>query len=156
MTLTSYHPSLEVLRILPQSAVRQQKRDPPLPRLQHIGPNHSDFPRGVAELLDLMASCQGSVSDVAALLLVSTAALSKTLTADKAVLAAANGIRAEKVCGVEENGVTRHCRLIALAQGLGLVFIVHESPLPMYDGVSHDVPPFETTRSLRSYTKIGS
>ena len=98
---TAYAPSLDALRVLPASAVRQQKRQgsPPIPRMQHIGPNHPDFHKGAAELLDLLSACGGSVADAAALLGVSTAALSKVLTAEKALLAVANDIRAAKVRG---------------------------------------------------------
>ena len=67
--------------------------------MQHIGPNHPDFHKGAAELLDLLSACGGSVADAATLLGVSTAALSKVLTAEKALLAVANDIRAAKVRG---------------------------------------------------------
>lgn len=87
--LDGYKPPPELSRILP--AGKGQKSVG-----QKIGPNHPDFCKGVQCLLDLLLTTEGSVSASAAVLGISTGALSKVITSDKSVLLPANELRASK------------------------------------------------------------
>lgn len=89
MEIDGYKPPAELVRILP--AGKGPKNDG-----QRIGPNHTDFPKGVQCLLDLLLATEGSVSAAAGALGISTGALSKVLVSDKTILVPVNELRASK------------------------------------------------------------
>ncbi|XP_047334354.1 uncharacterized protein LOC124938035 [Impatiens glandulifera] len=89
--LDTYSPPMELLQILPtKSTIRGRECG------SQIGPNNSKFALGIQALLDLMFAVDGSVSDAAKRLGLSTGALSRLILSDDSLRAAANEIRASK------------------------------------------------------------
>ncbi|PUZ53609.1 hypothetical protein GQ55_5G064800 [Panicum hallii var. hallii] len=91
INLEDYTPPVELLQILPlKSTVRGKDVGP------QIGPNNSKFSPGMQALLDLLFAVEGSVSDAAKLLGLSTGALSRLILSDDSLRTAANELRALK------------------------------------------------------------
>eukprot|EP00850_Spirogloea_muscicola_P012155 SM000077S21629 [mRNA] locus=s77:587798:590727:- [translate_table: standard] len=90
LEVAEYEAPEELLRILPPSAAVRQSRG----YKQFVGPNHPDFLLGMQALLDVVAAYKGSVSDAAAIIGVSTGALSKVLLSDKSLMQEVNDLRA--------------------------------------------------------------
>ncbi|WVZ67887.1 hypothetical protein U9M48_016904 [Paspalum notatum var. saurae] len=91
INLENYTPPVELLQILPlKSTVRGKDVGP------QIGPNNSKFSPGMQALLDLLFAVEGSVSDAAKILGLSTGALSRLILSDDSLRAAANELRASK------------------------------------------------------------
>ncbi|XP_057834316.1 uncharacterized protein LOC131044855 isoform X2 [Cryptomeria japonica] len=89
--LETYKPPPELIQILPAKAtVRGPDSN------QRIGPNNAKFFLGVRALLDLLMAVDGSVSDAASLLGISTGALSRLILSDDSLRIAANDLRASK------------------------------------------------------------
>ncbi|KAK3426486.1 peptide chain release factor 1 [Eucalyptus grandis] len=89
--LEAYSPPKELLQILPlKSTVRGSDCGP------QIGPNNPKFMLGVQALLDLLSALEGSVSEVAKLLGLSTGALSRLILSDDSLRLAVNELRASK------------------------------------------------------------
>ncbi|GKV09155.1 hypothetical protein SLEP1_g20699 [Rubroshorea leprosula] len=89
--LDSYSPPLELLRILPPaSTIRGSECGP------QIGPKNPKFVLGMQALLDLIFSVEGSVSEAAKLLGLSTGALSRLILSDDSLRMAVNELRASK------------------------------------------------------------
>ncbi|XP_008459492.1 uncharacterized protein LOC103498609 isoform X2 [Cucumis melo] len=89
--LEDYSPPPELLQILPpKSTVRPPECGP------QIGPNNSKFLPGMQALLDLISTLDGSVSDTAKLLGLTTGALSRLILSDDALRMAVNDIRMSK------------------------------------------------------------
>lgn len=89
--LEGYQPPQELLQILPKvSTIRGSNVG------NQIGPNNPKFALGVQSLLDLMYAVEGSVSDAAKLLGLSTGALSKLLLSDDSLRMAVNDLRTSK------------------------------------------------------------
>lgn len=63
---------------------------------QQLGPSNDRYWQGMRELLDLFAEIGGSVADTAAVLGMTTGALSRVLLRDGAVMAAVNQLRQER------------------------------------------------------------
>ncbi|RLN24495.1 peptide chain release factor 1 [Panicum miliaceum] len=91
INLEDYTPPVELLQILPlKSTVRGKDVGP------QIGPNNSKFSPGMQALLDLLFAVEGSVSDAAKILGLSTGALSRLILSDDSLRTAANELRASK------------------------------------------------------------
>ncbi|XP_066313080.1 uncharacterized protein [Miscanthus floridulus] len=91
INLEDYTPPVELLQILPpKSTVRGKDIGP------QIGPNNSKFSPGMQALLDLLFAVEGSVSDAAKILGLSTGALSRLILSDDSLRTAANELRASK------------------------------------------------------------
>ncbi|KAI3417457.1 RF_PROK_I domain-containing protein, partial [Psidium guajava] len=91
VNLEAYSPPKELLQILPlKSTVRGPDCGP------QIGPNNPKFMLGVQALLDLLSALEGSVSDAAKLLGLSTGALSRLILSDDSLRLAVNELRASK------------------------------------------------------------
>lgn len=91
INLEDYTPPVELLQILPlKSSVRGKDVGP------QIGPNNSKFSPGMQALLDLLFAVEGSVSDAAKILGLSTGALSRLILSDDSLRTAANELRASK------------------------------------------------------------
>lgn len=89
--LDTYKPPPELIQILPsKAAIRDSDSG------QRIGPNNAKFVLGVQALLDLLLAVEGSVSEAAKLLGLSTGALSRLILSDDALRIAANELRASK------------------------------------------------------------
>lgn len=89
--LEAYSAPKELLQILPlKSTVRGSDCGP------QIGPNNPKFMLGVQALLDLLSALEGSVSEVAKLLGLSTGALSRLILSDDSLRLAVNELRASK------------------------------------------------------------
>ncbi|GAV79098.1 RF-1 domain-containing protein [Cephalotus follicularis] len=89
--LESYSPPKELLQILPpKSTLRGSDCGP------QIGPNNSKFVLGMQALLDLIFAVEGSVSQAAKLLGLSTGALSRLLLSHDSLRMAVNDLRASK------------------------------------------------------------
>lgn len=89
--LDSYKPPPELIQILPaKAAVRDSDSG------QQIGPKNAKFVLGVRALLDLLLAVEGSVSEAAKLLGLSTGALSRLILSDDALRIATNELRASK------------------------------------------------------------
>lgn len=89
--LDTYTPPQELLQILPaKSTIRGSKCGP------QIGPNNPKFALGMQALLDLLFSVEGSVSDAAKKLGLSTGALSRLLLSDDNLRMAVNEFRISK------------------------------------------------------------
>uniref|UniRef100_A0A804PEE9 Prokaryotic-type class I peptide chain release factors domain-containing protein n=1 Tax=Zea mays TaxID=4577 RepID=A0A804PEE9_MAIZE len=92
INLEDYTPPVEILQILPlKSSVRGKDVGP------QIGPNNSKFSPEMQALLDLLFAVEGSVSDAAKILGLSTGALSRLILSDDSLRTAANELRASKV-----------------------------------------------------------
>uniref|UniRef100_A0A0E0JRZ3 Prokaryotic-type class I peptide chain release factors domain-containing protein n=1 Tax=Oryza punctata TaxID=4537 RepID=A0A0E0JRZ3_ORYPU len=91
INLEDYTPPVELLQILPlKSTIRGKDVGP------QIGPNNSKFAPGMQALLDLLFAVEGSVSEAAKLLGLSTGAVSRLILSDDSLRAAANELRAAK------------------------------------------------------------
>ncbi|KAK7270770.1 hypothetical protein RJT34_26179 [Clitoria ternatea] len=89
--LDSYSPPLELLQILPpKSSIRGSDCGP------QIGPNNPKFALGMQALLDLIFAAEGSVSEVAKYLGLSTGALSRLILSDDSLRMEVNNLRASK------------------------------------------------------------
>ncbi|XP_038891024.1 peptide chain release factor 1 [Benincasa hispida] len=89
--LEDYSPPPELLQILPlKSTIRPPECGP------QIGPKNSKFLPGMQALLDLISTLDGSVSDTAKLLGLTTGALSRLILSDDALRMAVNDIRISK------------------------------------------------------------
>ncbi|PKA65028.1 hypothetical protein AXF42_Ash019040 [Apostasia shenzhenica] len=89
--LERYNPSLELLQILPtKSTIRVSEVGP------QIGPNNPKFVLGMQGLLDLIFTVEGSVSEAAKILGLSTGALSRLILSDDSLRAAVNELRTSK------------------------------------------------------------
>ncbi|XP_078181832.1 class I peptide chain release factor isoform X3 [Carex rostrata] len=92
--LETYSPPIELLQILPlKSTIRGSDVG------SQIGPNNPKFIPGMQALLDLIFSVEGSVSEAAKILGLSTGALSRLILSDDSLRSAVNEIRALKVMG---------------------------------------------------------
>ncbi|CAA6660245.1 unnamed protein product [Spirodela intermedia] len=90
--LDQYDPPPELIQILPaKSTIRDSDSGP------RIGPNNPKFALGVQALLDLIYAVEGSVSDAAKKLGLSTGALSRLVLSDDSLRMAVNELRAAKV-----------------------------------------------------------
>lgn len=89
--LDGYTPPLELLQILPaKSTIRGSDVG------SQIGPNNPKFALGVKALLDLIYAVNGSVSEAAKLLGLSTGALSRLILSDDSLRMEVNELRASK------------------------------------------------------------
>ncbi|XP_073156539.1 uncharacterized protein [Henckelia pumila] len=89
--LDTYAPPLELLQILPaKSSLRGSDNGP------QIGPNNPKFALGMQALLDLIFAVEGSVSDAAKKLGMSTGALSRLILSDDSLRMAVNEFRVSK------------------------------------------------------------
>ncbi|KAM0925919.1 hypothetical protein ACQ4PT_003810 [Festuca glaucescens] len=92
INLDDYIPPVELLQILPlKSTIRSKDVG------NQIGPNNIKFSPGMQALLDLLFAVEGSVSEAAKILGLSTGALSRLILSDDSLRAAANELRASKV-----------------------------------------------------------
>lgn len=89
--LNDYTPPTELLQILPaKSAIRGSDVGP------QIGPNNPKFALGMQALLDLIYAVEGSVSEAAKILGLSTGALSRLLLSDDSLRMSVNDFRTSK------------------------------------------------------------
>ncbi|XP_075490157.1 uncharacterized protein LOC142528830 isoform X2 [Primulina tabacum] len=89
--LDTYVPPLELIQILPaKSSLRGSENGP------QIGPNNPKFALGMQALLDLIFAVEGSVSDAAKKLGLSTGALSRLILSDDSLRMAVNEFRVSK------------------------------------------------------------
>ncbi|KAJ3708247.1 hypothetical protein LUZ61_011952 [Rhynchospora tenuis] len=89
--LEAYSPPIELLQILPlKSTIRGSDVG------NQIGPKNPKFVPGMKALLDLIYSVEGSVSEAAKILGLSTGALSRLILSDDSLRVAVNEIRASK------------------------------------------------------------
>ncbi|CAN1338387.1 hypothetical protein LINPERPRIM_LOCUS38036, partial [Linum perenne] len=90
--LDGYSPPPELLQILPpKSTIRTSDSG------SQIGPNNPKFALGMQALLDLISAVEGSVSDAAKLLGLSTGGLSRLILSDDSLRMAVNVLRNSKV-----------------------------------------------------------
>ncbi|XP_065025671.1 uncharacterized protein LOC135581710 isoform X1 [Musa acuminata AAA Group] len=89
--LDGYTPPSELLQILPaKSTIRGKDVGP------QIGPNNPKFALGMQALLDLIFSVEGSVSETAKMLGLSTGALSRLILSDDSLRVTVNELRTSK------------------------------------------------------------
>ncbi|TYH60340.1 hypothetical protein ES332_D08G285000v1 [Gossypium tomentosum] len=91
VSLESYSPPPELLQILPRNSTLRRSDSGP-----QIGPNNPKFILGMQALLDLIFAVDGSISDAAKLLGMSTGALSRLILSDDSLWKAVNELRASK------------------------------------------------------------
>lgn len=91
VSLESYSPPPELLQILPRNSTLRRSDSGP-----QIGPNNPKFILGMQALLDLIFAVDGSISDAAKLLGMSTGALSRLILSDDSLWKAVNKLRASK------------------------------------------------------------
>ncbi|KAF7124030.1 hypothetical protein RHSIM_Rhsim12G0000200 [Rhododendron simsii] len=92
VNLDAYSPPQELLQILPKkSTIRGSDSGP------RIGPNNPKFDLGMQALVDLIFAVEGSVSDTAKKLGLSTGALSRLILSDDSLRMVVNEYRASKV-----------------------------------------------------------
>ncbi|CAL9098340.1 unnamed protein product [Musa textilis] len=90
--LDGYTPPSELLQILPaKSTIRGKDVGP------QIGPNNPKFALGMQALLDLIFAVEGSVSETAKLLGLSTGALSRLILSDDSLRVTVNELRTSKM-----------------------------------------------------------
>ncbi|CAN1338386.1 Peptide chain release factor 2 [Linum perenne] len=90
--LDGYSPPPELLQILPpKSTIRTSDSG------SQIGPNNPKFALGMQALLDLISAVEGSVSDAAKLLGLSTGGLSRLILSDDSLRMAVNVLRNSKM-----------------------------------------------------------
>ncbi|KAM7273868.1 hypothetical protein ACFE04_028532 [Oxalis oulophora] len=90
--LDSYTPPIELLQILPaKSTIRGSQVG------NQIGPKNSKFVIGMQYLLDLLSAVDGSVSEAAKLLGLTTGGLSRLILSDDSLRMAVNELRNSKV-----------------------------------------------------------
>ncbi|CAN8314113.1 unnamed protein product [Cochlearia groenlandica] len=88
--IEAYSPPMELLQILPpKSTIRTSSGS-------QIGPNNAKFVPGMQALLDVISACEGSVSDSAKLLGLSTGGLSRLILSHDGLRMAVNSMRAAK------------------------------------------------------------
>ncbi|KAH9542058.1 hypothetical protein CY35_14G095700 [Sphagnum magellanicum] len=87
--LEGYKAPPELMRILPNVTKARRERE----GIQQIGAKHPDFVLGLQVLLDLLWSVNGSISECAALLGLSTGALSRLIVSERTVWNAVNNLR---------------------------------------------------------------
>nr|KJB26903.1 hypothetical protein B456_004G265300 [Gossypium raimondii] len=92
VSLESYSPPPELLQILPRNSTLRRSDSGP-----QIGPNNPKFILGMQALLDLIFAVDGSISDAAKLLGMSTGALSRLILSDDSLWKAVNELRASKL-----------------------------------------------------------
>lgn len=91
VNLDAYSPPPQLLQILPpKSTIRSSEVGP------QIGPNNPKFALGMQTLLDLIFAVEGSVSEAAKLLGLSTGALSRLILSDDSLRMAVNELRTSK------------------------------------------------------------
>ncbi|XP_024044759.1 uncharacterized protein LOC112100225 [Citrus clementina] len=91
VNLDAYSPPPQLLQILPpKSTIRSSEVGP------QIGPNNPKFALGMQALLDLIFAVEGSVSEAAKLLGLSTGALSRLILSDDSLRMAVNEFRTSK------------------------------------------------------------
>ncbi|XP_022773592.1 uncharacterized protein LOC111315820 isoform X2 [Durio zibethinus] len=90
--LRTYSPPAELLQILPPNSTLRASHSGP-----QIGPNNPKFVLGMQALLDLIFAVEGSVSEAAKFLGMSTGALSRLILSDGSLWMAVNELRASKV-----------------------------------------------------------
>ncbi|KAH9788931.1 RF PROK I domain-containing protein [Citrus sinensis] len=91
VNLDAYSPPPQLLQILPpKSTIRSSEVGP------QIGPNNPKFALGMQALLDLIFAVEGSVSEAAKLLGLSTGALSRLILSDDSLRIAVNELRTSK------------------------------------------------------------
>ncbi|VVB11796.1 unnamed protein product [Arabis nemorensis] len=89
--IDAYSPPPELLQILPpKSTIRTSSGS-------QIGPNNPKFVPGMQALLDVISACDGSVSDSAKLLGLSTGGLSRLILSHDGLRMAVNSMRAAKI-----------------------------------------------------------
>ncbi|CAI8593512.1 unnamed protein product [Vicia faba] len=89
--LEAYAPPRELLQILPpKSLIRGSEIG------SQIGPNNPKFAMGMQALLDLIFAVEGSVSDAAKYLGLSTGAVSRLILSDDSLRKEVNDLRASK------------------------------------------------------------
>ncbi|XP_057446463.1 uncharacterized protein LOC130738492 [Lotus japonicus] len=89
--LDAYSPPRELLQILPpKSSIRGSDIG------SQIGPNNSKFAMGMQALLDLIFAVEGSISEAAKYLGLSTGALSRLILSDDSLRMEVNSLRASK------------------------------------------------------------
>ncbi|XP_073118414.1 uncharacterized protein [Elaeis guineensis] len=89
--LNDYTPPTELLQILPaKSTIRGSDVGP------QIGPNNPKFAPGMQALLDLIYAVEGSVSEAAKILGLSTGALSRLILSDDSLRMSVNDLRTSK------------------------------------------------------------
>ncbi|KAK9279624.1 hypothetical protein L1049_013303 [Liquidambar formosana] len=89
--IDAYSPPQELLQILPaKSTIRGSDCG------SQIGPNNPKFALGMQALLDLIFAVEGSISDAAKLLGLSTGALSRLILSDDSLRMAVNELRTSK------------------------------------------------------------
>lgn len=89
--METYTPPIELLQILPsKSTIRGSDCGP------QIGPKNPKFVLGMQALLDVIFAVEGSVSEAAKLLGLSTGALSRLILSDDSLRMAVNELRASK------------------------------------------------------------
>ncbi|PHT83622.1 hypothetical protein T459_12065 [Capsicum annuum] len=105
LDLETYTPPQELLQILPaKSTIRGSNCGP------QIGPNNSKFVLGMQALLDLLFAVEGSVSDAAKKLGLSTGALSRLLLSDDNLRMAVNEFRVSKRYRHQPESGRRACK----------------------------------------------
>ncbi|KAJ1417277.1 Peptide chain release factor class I/class II [Sesbania bispinosa] len=98
--LDAYSPPRELLQILPpKSTIRGSEIGP------QIGPNNPKFAMGMQALLDLIFAVEGSISEAAKYLGLSTGALSRLILSDDSLRMEVNDLRASKIA--EKNTFSR-------------------------------------------------
>ncbi|KZV52418.1 hypothetical protein F511_34563 [Dorcoceras hygrometricum] len=90
--LDTYVPPSELIQILPANSSLRRSDNVP-----QIGPNNPKFVLGMQALLDLTFAVEGSVSDAAKKLGLSTGALSRLILSDDSLRMAVNEFRVSKV-----------------------------------------------------------
>ncbi|KAH9782307.1 RF PROK I domain-containing protein [Citrus sinensis] len=91
VNLDAYSPPPQLLQILPpKSTIRSSEVGP------QIGPNNPKFALGMQALLDLIFAVEGSVSEAAKFLGLSTGALSRLILSDDSLRMAVNEFRTSK------------------------------------------------------------
>ncbi|XVF29779.1 hypothetical protein REPUB_Repub16aG0000600 [Reevesia pubescens] len=86
-----YSPPPDLLQILPPTSTLRASHSAP-----RIGPNNPKFVLGMQALLDLIFAVEGSVSEAAKFLGMSTGALSRLILSDDSLWMAVNELRASK------------------------------------------------------------
>ncbi|KAH9782263.1 RF PROK I domain-containing protein [Citrus sinensis] len=147
--LDAYSPPPQLLQILPpKSTIRSSEVGP------QIGPNNPKFALGMQALLDLIFAVEGSVSEAAKLLGLSTGALSRLIRSDDSLRIAVNELRTSKrACSVELcwrhklQGIVDDWRIKLLFPLLWLI-----DPLlkqrPIADAIFEDVKQRGTLRNI--------